>query len=70
MRMGFVARYLNIWETPFRHAVREAELTKATQGTVQARPPVLRADGSGFLSTAVLMRSGQKQPWEKRACLA
>lgn len=54
----------------FRHADREAELTKTTQGTVQARPPVLGADGSGFLSTAVLMRSGQKQSWEERACLA
>lgn len=52
--MGFVTRYLNIWEMPRCLSVREAELTKATQGSVQARPPVLGVDGSGFLSIAVM----------------
>lgn len=47
----------------FRHAVREAELMKATQGSVQAHPPVLGVDGSGFLSIA-MMKHWPKAAWE------
>ena len=68
--MGFVARYLNIREMPGCLSVREAELTKATQGSVPARPPVLGVDGSGFLSIAVIKHSGHRQPGEERARLA